>query len=99
MTTSPDPQDGNWHLDKKVPLAIILVLVLQTGSIAWWAGTIQGRVEDHTQSIRTILEDQRRDQTARNLQAIQLGRIEEQMLGVRSDLSRILNMFDIDRSR
>lgn len=37
-------EDKRWHLDKKVPLAIIFALVLQTVGAIWWAAQIDNRV-------------------------------------------------------
>lgn len=37
-------QDSHWHLDKKVPIALIIVIVVQTFGIGWWAASTDGRV-------------------------------------------------------
>lgn len=37
--------DRAWHLDKRVPIAMIITLALQTCAIVWWAATVQSRVE------------------------------------------------------
>ena len=43
--TSPeDPANGPWHLDKRVPVALILALVVQTFGLGWWAASISWRV-------------------------------------------------------
>lgn len=46
-----------WHLDKRVPVALILAILLQTGSALWWAATVNARVErlekDAAQTIGT----------------------------------------------
>ena len=36
---------NGWHLDKRVPIALILALGLQTFGIVWWAATINSRVD------------------------------------------------------
>lgn len=36
--------DAQWHLDKKVPLALILAILLQTGGIVWWGATASERL-------------------------------------------------------
>lgn len=36
--------DASWHLDKKVPIALILAIGLQTAGIVWWGGTMSERV-------------------------------------------------------
>jgi ABC-type transporter Mla maintaining outer membrane lipid asymmetry ATPase subunit MlaF len=33
-----------WHLDRRVPVALILSILLQTGAGFWWASSINERV-------------------------------------------------------
>lgn len=43
-----DPITGGrepWHLDKRIPVALIGVLVVQTLAIGIWVGTISARVD------------------------------------------------------
>jgi hypothetical protein len=40
-----DPATGSWHLDKRVPVALIFTIAIQTGAIIWWAAGINARVE------------------------------------------------------
>lgn len=37
--------DGHWHLDRKVPLAIIIAIVAQTVAATWWAASLAAKVE------------------------------------------------------
>ena len=41
-----DLEHPGWHLDKRVPLALIIALVIQTIGAFWWAATIQERVNN-----------------------------------------------------
>jgi uncharacterized coiled-coil protein SlyX len=34
----------SWHLDKRVPISLILVLLGQTVAIVWWASAVENRV-------------------------------------------------------
>ncbi|MEP3278324.1 MAG: hypothetical protein ABJN26_00070 [Stappiaceae bacterium] len=49
---------GKWHVDRRVPLALIATMVIQTGAIVWWAGNINNRVEqleaDAPDSMRIV---------------------------------------------
>ena len=36
--------ENHWHLDKRVPIAIIVALAAQTAAIIWWAATMEARV-------------------------------------------------------
>jgi hypothetical protein len=37
--------EREWHLDKKVPIALIATLILQTTAIVWWAANLSTRVD------------------------------------------------------
>jgi hypothetical protein len=60
-------QTEPWHLDKRVPLALIGVILLQTLALGWWAATITARVQmlesqqvtQHTrlESVRDVASD------------------------------------------
>ena len=34
----------SWHIDKRVPLALIGAILAQTGAVSWWASSISERV-------------------------------------------------------
>jgi hypothetical protein len=40
-----DQTDHQWHLDKRVPLALIVTLALQSGAFIWWAAKADNRLE------------------------------------------------------
>lgn len=40
MTSPNEP----WHLDKRVPIALIVTIVLQTAGLVWWAASLEGRL-------------------------------------------------------
>lgn len=76
MTGSP--QREPWHLDRRVPVALIVTLVIQTGAVVWWASNIDKRVEQ--------LEDQ---VATRALVNERLARMEAQIGGIRENTARI----------
>lgn len=43
---------SNWHLDRRVPIAFIVAIVLQTGGMVWWAARLSSDVE-HAAEART----------------------------------------------
>lgn len=56
--TNNEP-DSVWHVDKNIPLALIFVIVVQTGAVAWGAGQIVNRVdflERDVERQRVLLE-------------------------------------------
>lgn len=42
--TSEDPANGPWHLDKRIPIALIMSILMQTGAAFWWASSVSERV-------------------------------------------------------
>lgn len=36
--------DARWHLDKRVPIALIITIAVQTAGIVWWASSLSERV-------------------------------------------------------
>lgn len=53
---NPD-DDRQWHLDKKVPIALIATLIVQTMTIVWWAATASARL-DQLERITTSFAPQ-----------------------------------------
>ena len=35
---------GNWYIDRRIPLALVGAILVQTGSTFWWASSINERV-------------------------------------------------------
>lgn len=38
------PAAEPWHLDRRIPIALILAIIGQTAGAVWWASTISGTV-------------------------------------------------------
>ena len=86
-----------WHLDKRVPIALILTIALQSAAAIWWAASTTRAVENNRRDISRLDGQVEIVRSASQMQAIQLGRIEEQISGLRSDITRLLAV--IERGR
>jgi hypothetical protein len=53
MATS-DPAPEPWHLDKKVPIALIATIFAQTVAIVWWASGVDHRVTAGRAELATV---------------------------------------------
>lgn len=42
--TGKTNNDSQWHLDKRVPVAIIVMILLQSAYAVWWLATTEQRV-------------------------------------------------------
>ena len=40
-----DPASESWHLDKRVPVALIITIMMQTVAAVWWAASLSARVD------------------------------------------------------
>lgn len=78
-----------WQLDKKVPLAWILALAVQTGGMVWWAASISARVDDHDRRIERVEANGRSQADESRKMAEALVRLDERMAGQTAILQRI----------
>ncbi|NRA30998.1 MAG: hypothetical protein HRU11_12155 [Parvularculaceae bacterium] len=58
--SATNPMGQGWHLDKRVPLALIVTIFLQSCAAVWWAAQVDGRVEENSQDIQSALDAQNR---------------------------------------
>lgn len=75
---SVESVEYGWHLDKRVPIALILAIALQTGGALVWAGAASERLK--TLEARSARTDEMVERTAR---------LEEQAKAMRASLGRI----------
>ncbi len=43
--------NGEWHLNKSVPIALIFAIFIQTAGAIWWASSINAKVDELDRSI------------------------------------------------
>ncbi len=70
--------DARWHLDKRVPISLLLGMLLQTVGAFWWAATVSERINNL---------EKRADATAP--QADRLTRVEVKLDGVQDAIGRV----------
>lgn len=87
-------ESEHWHLDKRVPLALIFTLMVQTGAGVWWAATMSGQVSQNSLAIARLDSVTEAQRVAAQSQAVQLGRIEEQISGLRGDIVLLLSAIE-----
>lgn len=52
-----DPRKEPWHLDRRIPIATIVVLVVQIGLGVMWITTLSNQVSHHDVSLAEIRTD------------------------------------------
>ncbi len=86
--------DNQWHLDKRVPVSIILGMIGQVFFVVWILAVMVKDVETNSKSLAALdlkvsaLEGDASDQ------AIQLGRIEENLHGLRRDIGGLMKLIE-----
>lgn len=58
---TPDGRSGqeHWHLDKRVPMALIFAIVLQTAGAFWWASKVdatQAAMDKRLEKIENFIQ-------------------------------------------
>lgn len=48
--------DNGWHLDKRVPLALIIVLLAQAFGFGFWGATMQERIVRNAEALANLGE-------------------------------------------
>ncbi len=78
-----------WHLNKGVPITLIVTIFVQTVAVVWFASELRFDVNMNRQSI--VRNEARLDVMERliNKQAITLGRMDENLLEIRRTLQRL----------
>lgn len=74
-----------WHLDKRIPLALIGAILVQTGAAFWWASSVNERV--------TSLEESRQDSKGF---AADIAVIKNEISNIRRSQERLEKLFDGD---
>jgi hypothetical protein len=46
MADGNQPTGDHWTVDRRIPLALILAIVVQTGGIVWWAASASERLNN-----------------------------------------------------
>jgi hypothetical protein len=81
------PAAQGWHLDKKVPISLIIAMFLQFAGVIWYAGKIDARVAALETSQQVQKErDERQDRS--NSETIAL--LRTQLQDISSKLDRLI---------
>lgn len=67
---------NHWHLDKRVPIGIILALLIQSGAVFWWAGQTEQRLSAVEGQLVAQRELSRQGVASQNITNERLARIE-----------------------
>jgi hypothetical protein len=78
-----EDDDTRWHLDKRVPIALVVLIIAQTAGAIWWASAVNGsiaalerRVDFGDETNRRQYDRINADREAGRQTAEQLARVE-----------------------
>jgi Tfp pilus assembly protein PilO len=80
--------DNQWHLDKRVPIALIFALVVQTGVVFSWKTNVENRLT-HLEEVDKV----------RSTHEARIIILEQSISYIRSDLTEIKLMLKREASR
>lgn len=86
-----------WHLDKKVPIALFVMLFIQTGAVVWWAAEINSATRENAKALLAMsqrvseVEGRERDGTKIVERVV---RVETIVENVQRTVNRIDNALD-----
>jgi Tfp pilus assembly protein PilO len=76
--TQRERDDSAWHLDKKVPISLIMAIVVQSASFFWWAAATSEKVSVLKERLDAIAP-----------QANRLTRVEVNIESIKDSLTEI----------
>ena len=81
---------NHWHLDKRVPIALIVAMLIQTGGIVWWGTTQSEKVSVLKERLDAISpQADRLTRVEVNIEDIKMSLTEiKQALNLRPELKR-----------
>jgi len=51
---NPDKDTSYWHLDRRIPAALIMAIAVQTGGLVFWGATLESRVASLEKQITML---------------------------------------------
>ena len=82
-------ENNSWHLSKNVPITFFLAIALQTVGLVWYMSALDSTVATNAREIaRHEIRINEIEKTAQ-LQAIMLGRIDENIKAIRNLVERM----------
>lgn len=75
-------KESRWRVGKEIPIATIIVLLIQTAGVVWWAATISTEIRYEKDARLTfttmqIATDRRQDEEKTNSEARIAGRLDK----------------------
>lgn len=84
-----DPDTREWHLDKRIPVALIAATFIQFGGFVWFVATMNAKVDQVVEDVVDLKEDYKEVISERDDIRDRVIRIEEKIIGQNVVLNKI----------
>jgi len=86
-------EDNSWHLNKGVPIALILTIFIQSIGAVWWASSLDSTVRELDDKITQVVAVQSRDKAEGNSENLRqwarINAVEAAVQGLNSNINTI----------
>jgi len=89
-------EDDCFVMGKNISATLLFALVLQAAMIVWSISQMRADVDANSSSIMSLGSDVKDLEGSSTIQAIQLGKIEENIKGIKESLERMLEVMERD---
>ena len=84
----------SWHLNKSVPVTLIIGLVVQAGGVVWMFSQMSADIDNNSARLTKVETQVEEIQDTAQAQAVQLGRIETRLDALMDQSDRILRALE-----
>jgi hypothetical protein len=81
-------EEESWHLDRRVPVALIIALLAQGCIGIWWVSGLNTQVQDHERRIEKVEININKELELLRTVSERLARIEQAVLDIKTDISK-----------
>ena len=87
-------QAESWHLNKSVPIALIIGLAVQASGVIWMFSSMASDIDNNQDRLTKVETQVNQIEDIAQAQAVQLGRIETRLDALMEQSDRILRALD-----
>jgi cell division protein FtsB len=88
-TNWPAPPENSWHLDKRIPIAFLLAILMQTATAVWWAADQAGSMHRVRADVLLLQAERREEARANAMLRETLATLKETAIQQQRTLERI----------
>jgi hypothetical protein len=84
----PTLDRDSWHLDKRVPVALIIALLAQGCAGIWWVSSLNAQVQDHEKRLEKVEMNYSKTVELFATVSERLARIEQAVLDIKANVDK-----------